>query len=87
MGDPGGFQGNGTKASFPFFLKKKRKKKEKHTYLAWLGLRCGTQDFNCSMWGLVPQPGMEPRPLRWELGILAAGPSGKSLVSLLGFGR
>ena len=48
MGDPRGFQGNGTKASLP--LKKKKLK----TYLAWLGLSRGTRVFNCSMWDLVP---------------------------------
>ena len=41
-------------------------------YLSAPGLLCGTQDlpsslgpegfFSCSMWDLVPRPGMEPRP-------------------------
>ena len=41
------------------------------TYLGILGL-------SCSMWDLVPWPGIEPRPLRWEQGVLATGPRGKS---------
>ena len=80
MGDPRGFQGNGTKASLP--LKKKKLK----TYLAWLGLSHGTGVFNCSTWDLVPRPGIEPGPLHWERGVLATGPPVKSLVSLFGFG-
>ena len=31
------------------------------------------------MWDLVPQPGIEPRTLHWECGVLATGPPGKSL--------
>ena len=30
--------------------------------LAMLDLSFSTQDLSCSMWGLVPQPGIEPRP-------------------------
>ena len=30
------------------------------------------------MWDLVPRPDMEPGPLNWEHGVLAAGPPGKS---------
>ena len=33
-----------------------------------------------SMWNLVPWPGIEPRPLHWEHGVLATGPPGKSPV-------
>ena len=40
-------------------------------YLAAPGLSCG-------MWALVPQPGIEPRPLHWEHGVLTTGPPGKS---------
>lgn len=32
---------------------------------------------------LVPQPGIEPRTLHWECGVLATGPPGKSLSLLL----
>lgn len=39
---------------------------------AALGLSSG-------MWDLVPGPGVEPRPLHWEYGILATGPPGKPL--------
>ena len=35
--------------------------------------------FSCSMWDLVPWPGIEPRPPALELGVLASGPPGKSL--------
>ena len=31
------------------------------------------------MWDLVPRPGIKPGPLHWECGVLATGPSGKSL--------
>ena len=34
--------------------------------------------FSCSMWDLIPWPGMEPGPLCWELRILATGPPDKS---------
>ena len=34
--------------------------------------------FGCSMQDLVPRPGIEPWPLHWECGVLAAGPPGKS---------
>ena len=40
--------------------------------------RCGMPTLNCSMWGLVPWPGMEPGPLHWKHGILVTGPPGKS---------
>ena len=29
---------------------------------------------------LVPQPGIEPRPPQWKLGILTSGPPGKSQI-------
>ena len=31
------------------------------------------------MWGLLPWPGVQFRPLHWELGVLATGPPGESL--------
>ena len=40
-------------------------------YLASLGLPY-------SMWDLVPQSGIEPRPLHGEQGVLAPGPPGKA---------
>ena len=42
---------------------------------------CGS--FHCSMWDLVPQPGIEPVPLHWEHGVLTTGPPGKSLKNIL----
>ena len=36
-------------------------------------------DLCCSLWDLVPWPGIEPRHLHWEHGVLTAGPPGKSL--------
>ena len=27
---------------------------------------CGTQTLSCSMWNLVPWPGIKPRPPAWE---------------------
>ena len=35
--------------------------------------------FSCSMWDLVPWPGITPRPLHWELRIFVTGSPGKSL--------
>ena len=43
---------------------------------------CGMWALSCSMWDLVPWPGVEPRPLHWECGVLATGPPGKSLSVL-----
>ena len=45
-------------------------------YLAVAGL-------SCSMWDPAPWPGIEPRPLHWEHGVLAIGPPGKSLNWIL----
>ena len=39
---------------------------------------CSMQTLSCSMWDLVPWPGIEPGPLHWECGVLATGPPGKS---------
>ena len=33
--------------------------------------------FSCSMWDLVPWPGIEPRPLHWGHGVLHTGLPGK----------
>ena len=38
----------------------------------------GMQTLGCGMWDLVPWPGIKPRPLHWEGGVLATGPPGKS---------
>ena len=60
----------------------------------WLGAVCpesppiilkkniylSAQGLSCSMWDLVPWPGIKPRPLHWEHGVLATGPRGKSLT-------
>ena len=35
--------------------------------------------FSCGMWDLVPRLGFKLGPLRWECGVLPAGPPGKSL--------
>ena len=32
----------------------------------------------CSVWDLIPSPGIEPRPLHWRLRALATGLPGKS---------
>ena len=66
-------------------------------YLGALGLSCSTQDFfffarriflvvvcellvvACGTW--FPDQGSNPGPLHWECGVLATGPSGKSLHS------
>ena len=48
-----------------------------------LSLHRGTWDlwlWHCGMWNLVPWPGIEPRPLHWEHGVLAARPPGKSCI-------
>ena len=47
-------------------------------YLAALVLVVECRIFSCSMWDLVPRPGMEPSPLHWECRVLAIGPLGKS---------
>ena len=39
---------------------------------------CSIRALSCGMWDLVPRPGMEPGPLNWKHGVLAAGPPGKS---------
>ena len=44
---------------------------------------CGTWTLSCSMWDLVPLPGIEPRSLHWKHGVLATRPPGKSLLVLL----
>ena len=36
-------------------------------------------ELTCSMWDLVPRPGIESCPLHWELGVLATGPPGNVL--------
>ena len=43
---------------------------------------CDTWTLSCSMWDLVPLPGIEPRPLHWKHGVLATRPPGKSLLVL-----
>ena len=40
---------------------------------------CSLQTPGCGMWDLDPWPGMEPRTLHREWGVLATGPPGKSL--------
>ena len=52
-------------------------KKNVFIYLAALGL-------NCSMWDLVPQSGIEHGCLHWQHYVLATGPPGKSLITVLG---
>ena len=39
----------------------------------------GMQTRSCSMWDLVPQPGIKPRSLHWEPALLATVPPGKPL--------
>ena len=34
---------------------------------------------SCSIWALVPNQGLNPSPLNWELGVLATGPPEKFL--------
>ena len=41
---------------------------------------CSILTFSCSMWDIVPQPGVEERSPRQEYGVLATGPPGKSLT-------
>ena len=48
-------------------------------YLAVPRLGCSMQTLSCGMWNLVPRLGIEPVPMHWEHGVLAMGPSGKSL--------
>ena len=43
---------------------------------------CGTRELRCRMWDLVPGPGIEPGPLRWEQGVLTTGSPGKSLLNV-----
>lgn len=50
------------------------------TDLAVSGFSCSTQTRSCSMWGLVPGPGMDgTRAPVLGHRVLASGPSGKSL--------
>ena len=48
-------------------------------------LRCGLRALGCGTWDLVPQSGVEPGPLRWELEVFATGPPGRPFVSLFLF--
>ena len=43
----------------------------------------GMRTLSCGVWGLVPQPGMEPGPLNWKLRVLTIGPAGKLLHCIL----
>ena len=43
-----------------------------------LGLRGGTRDLRLQRVVLAPWPGVHPRPLQWELRVLATGPPGMS---------
>ena len=52
-------------------------------YLRRVGsLSYGMRTPSCGMWDLVPQRGTEPRHLTLEVGVLAAGPPGKSLIEV-----
>ena len=42
---------------------------------------CSMRTLSCSLRDLVPWPGIEPRPLLWEHGVLTTGPPVKSLPS------
>ena len=46
--------------------------------VAWGIFSCGIRALSCGMWDLVPRPSLEPEPLNWEHGVLAAGSPGKS---------
>ena len=63
---------NEPKTLHPFLLKKMF-----IIYLAVPGL-------SCALWDPVPQLGMEPSPLPWEHGVLAAGPPGKPRLCVSG---
>ena len=41
------------------------------------------RNIRCSIWGLVPQPGIQHRPLHWEQGVLATEPQGSPWSSVL----
>ena len=52
-------------------------------YLQRVGsLSCGMRTPTRGIWDLFPQPGMEPRHLTLEVGVLATGPPGKSLIEV-----
>ena len=38
---------------------------------------CNMQTLLCGTWDLVPWPGIKPRPLHWEHGVLVSRPPGK----------
>ena len=63
------------------------KKKYLFTWLHQVLVVCGIQALSWGMWNLVPWPGIEPGPLHWKQGVLAMGPPGKSLTSLLKWGN
>ena len=42
----------------------------------------GMWTLGCGMWGLVPWPQIEPKPLHWKYEVLATGPPGKSSENL-----
>ena len=62
-----------------------KKNKEKQPRLILISLKLifthlAVPRLCCCLWGLVPRPGIEPRPLRWELRFLASRPPGESLT-------
>ena len=64
---------NGTETSQIFFLI--------YFYLftcLHLILVAASRIFSCSLWDLVPWPGIKWGPLHWENRVLATGPTGKS---------
>ena len=44
-----------------------------------LNFLCSMGTLSCRMWDLIPQPGIKPRPLHWQHGVLATEPQLKSL--------
>ena len=62
-----------------FFLSSSPQIFTEHLPVAACGVfNCNMQSLSCLPRDLIPWPGITPRPLHWEWGVLATGPPGKS---------
>ena len=49
-----------------------------YLFFLYLFIHLAVPDLNCSVWDLVPWPGIKPQPLNWKHQVLITGPPGKS---------
>ena len=50
------------------------------TFFSFYFIYLATADLSCSMWDVVPRPGLETGLLIWEHGVSVTGPPGQSLI-------